>query len=63
MKLEYMEDVNSLSSKLTESVERELLLYLGEDFKLKEGDEDKIWDFFADMFSEYSKSIDYKNHN
>lgn len=60
MKLKYMEDVNHLASKITESVNEALLLNLGENFELKAGDEDKIWDFFANMFSEYSETLDYK---
>jgi hypothetical protein len=63
MELKYMEDVNSLASKLTDNINNQLFLNLGENFKLKEGDEDKIWYFFANLFSEYSETIDYKNHN
>jgi hypothetical protein len=62
-KLKYMEDINSVTSMLIDSITEQLTLTIGSDFVLKQEDEDKLWDYIQTMLTEYSETGDYKNHN
>lgn len=60
--LEYMEDVNSLSLKMTEHITEKLKEHLGEEFLLTDAEENKVWNLLQELLEKRSITGDYKHH-